>query len=250
MRWRGLANRRLASSYSTLRSCSKRAGITRPTGSSISMHPVPFAWPVSPIEAGGPTPTSPPANPPSGRKMSRSPADAMILNNSDQDSLQREVDRLLRQWECFPARAPSRGVRDDGQSAEFSPECHGRSRNATAFPPAAGRLPPKDRVPAGEVHQCLKPSPTPRSPPVQLPLRAIEGQDRGGAGPPPDDDGFAAGIVDEAPPSLSSPAPAEPAPGADRGARLDPNEHGFDAETNSRTRGDQARQYLHHRRST
>ena len=101
--------------------------------------------------------------------VKKSLADAMILNNSDQDSLQREVDRLLRQWELL-AWAPSRGVCDDGQSAEFSPECHGRSRNATAFPPAAGRLPPKDRVPAGEVHQCLKPSPTPRSPPVQLPL--------------------------------------------------------------------------------
>ena len=37
--------------------------------------------------------------------VKKSRADAMILNNSDQDSLQREVDRLLRQWELLPARA-------------------------------------------------------------------------------------------------------------------------------------------------
>src|SRR6187431_737649 len=51
------------------------------------------------------------------------------------------------------------------------------------------------------------------------------------ARPAPDDDGFAAGIVDEAPPT---PVPAEPAPARVEGGRVDPNEHGFDAETNSR----------------
>ena len=51
------------------------------------------------------------------------------------------------------------------------------------------------------------------------------------ARPAPEDDGFAAGIVDEAP---RAPAPAEPAPARPEGARVDPNEHGFDAETNSR----------------
>lgn len=50
------------------------------------------------------------------------------------------------------------------------------------------------------------------------------------ARPAPEDDGFSAGIVDE---PAAAPAAAEPAPRAE-GARLDPNEHGFDAETNSR----------------
>src|SRR5262245_8535708 len=69
----------------------------------------------------------------------------------------------------------------------------------------------------------------------------------------PEDEGFAAGIVDEAPPAASEPPAAaregretrrsdsrvEPRPEARAEAaapapRIDPNEHGFDAETNSR----------------
>ena len=55
------------------------------------------------------------------------------------------------------------------------------------------------------------------------------------ARPAADDDGFAAGIVDEAPAPAPPPAAAESSP-AQRGdgPRVDPNEHGFDAETNSR----------------
>lgn len=34
--------------------------------------------------------------------VKKSRADAMIVNNSDRDSLQRDVDRLLRQWELLP----------------------------------------------------------------------------------------------------------------------------------------------------
>ena len=52
------------------------------------------------------------------------------------------------------------------------------------------------------------------------------------ARPAAEDDGFAAGIVDE-PVAKPEPAAAEPAQRAE-GTRLDPNEHGFDAETNSR----------------
>ena len=40
--------------------------------------------------------------------VKKSRADAMILNNSDQDSLQREVDRLLRQWNYSPAAVERR----------------------------------------------------------------------------------------------------------------------------------------------
>src|SRR5437763_29130 len=58
---------------------------------------------------------------------------------------------------------------------------------------------------------------------------------------PPEDDGFAAGIVDETPPAAEPPrepaaadAPAAPAARPPAAPRIDPNEHGFDAETNSR----------------
>src|SRR5438874_680634 len=48
--------------------------------------------------------------------------------------------------------------------------------------------------------------------------------------PAPEDDGFATGIVDAVP----APPAAGSTPPRTEGAQVDPNEHGFDAETNSR----------------
>ena len=39
--------------------------------------------------------------------VKKSRADAMIVNNSDQESLQKEVDRLLKQWELHPRPSAS-----------------------------------------------------------------------------------------------------------------------------------------------
>ena len=39
--------------------------------------------------------------------VKRSRADEVIVNNSDQESLQKEVDRLLKQWELLPRQSAS-----------------------------------------------------------------------------------------------------------------------------------------------